>query len=178
MISILSIKKKVLIALSLVWRVSRGVHYFFTVCYPTVRSIGGCLSQRFSKNNFVDPKCPICRLTSCNCGIVLVTILLSLNLIFLVGSVVNFQERIKNSIMENINSQSIGRVQKLMKLIVSILRFLKNISVHIFWHLITGIMLLSLIIVSFGAFLTILLTDLGQTIKCKLQSGPSKTKIG
>ena len=37
-------------------------------------------------------------------------------------------------------------------------------------------MLLSLIIVSCGAFLTILLIDLGQTIKCKTHIGQLKNK--
>jgi hypothetical protein len=32
-------------------------------CYQTVRSIIGCLSQRFSKNVFLEPKCRICQLT-------------------------------------------------------------------------------------------------------------------
>jgi hypothetical protein len=33
-------------------------------CYRMVRSIIGCLSQRFSKNVFLEPKCQICQLTS------------------------------------------------------------------------------------------------------------------
>jgi hypothetical protein len=41
--------------------------------------------SRFSKNVFLDPKCPICQLTSYNCGIVLVIILLLLTFDFLGG---------------------------------------------------------------------------------------------
>jgi hypothetical protein len=47
----------------------------------------------------------------------------------------------------------------------------KNISVHIFWSLATAIMLLSLIIGSFGIFLVILLKSISQTIKYKLHIG-------
>jgi hypothetical protein len=53
----------------------------------------------------------------------------------------------------------------------TILKFLKNISVHIFWSLATAIMLLSLIIGSFGIFLVILLKSISQTIKYKLRIG-------
>jgi zinc D-Ala-D-Ala carboxypeptidase len=54
--------------------------------------------------------------------------------------------------------------------ISTILKYLKNISVHIFWSLATAIMLLSLIIGSFGIFLVILLKSISQTIKYKLRS--------
>jgi hypothetical protein len=53
----------------------------------------------------------------------------------------------------------------------TILKFLKNISAHIFWSLATAIMLLSLIIGSFGIFLVILLKSISQTIKYKLRIG-------
>jgi DNA polymerase I-like protein with 3'-5' exonuclease and polymerase domains len=55
---------------------------FFMRYYPMVRSTIVCLSQRFSKNVFLDPKCRICQLTSYSCGTVLVIILLLLILIF------------------------------------------------------------------------------------------------
>jgi hypothetical protein len=58
---------------------------FFMRYYPMVRSTIVCLSQRFSKNVFLDPKCRICQLTSYNCGTVLVIILLLLNFNFLSG---------------------------------------------------------------------------------------------
>jgi DNA polymerase I-like protein with 3'-5' exonuclease and polymerase domains len=55
---------------------------FFMRYYPMVRSTIVCLSQRFSKNVFLDPKCRICQSTNYNCGTVLVIILLLLILIF------------------------------------------------------------------------------------------------
>jgi len=54
---------------------------YLTSCFPMVRVFGDCLSQHFSKNNLIEPKCPICKYTSWNCGIVLVTGLVSLVLI-------------------------------------------------------------------------------------------------
>jgi hypothetical protein len=77
--------KKAKSVLFLVSQVLPVVQSYFTLCYRMVRSIIDCLSQRFSKNVFLDPKCRICRLTSYNCGIVLVIILLLLNFDFLGG---------------------------------------------------------------------------------------------
>ena len=49
--------------------------------------------------------------------------------------------------------------------------FLKNISVHIYWLLITATLQLSLIIVFFGTLIVTLLTTAGLTIKSKLRIG-------
>jgi hypothetical protein len=77
--------KKAKNVLSSVSQVLPVVQSYFILCYRMVRSIIGCLSLRFSKNVFLEPKCRICRLTSYNCGIVLVIILLLLNFDFLGG---------------------------------------------------------------------------------------------
>ena len=66
------IKKVSKTVLSLVWSLSRDALSYLISCSPTVRAIGDCLSQRFSKNRMTDPKCQICQLTSWNCGTVLV----------------------------------------------------------------------------------------------------------
>jgi hypothetical protein len=76
---------KVKNVLSSVLPVSQAAQSYFTSCYRTVRSTIDCLSQRFSKNVFIDLKCPICQSTRFNCGTVLVIILLLLNFDFLGG---------------------------------------------------------------------------------------------
>ena len=62
--------------------------------------------------------------------------------------------------------------------ILTTLRYLKNISVHIYWNSITVILQLSLIIVFCGTFLTILLISFGLTLKSKILTGLSKIKTG
>src|SRR6056300_16124 len=76
-----NIKEKVVTALSLVWSLFQVAHSYLTSCYPMVRAFGVCLSQRFSKNVFLDPKCRICQSTNYNCGIVLVIILACIALV-------------------------------------------------------------------------------------------------
>src|SRR6056300_984566 len=66
---------------SSVWQVYQDVPYYFTLCCQMVRSFIDCLSQRFSKNVMIEPKCRICRLTSYSCGTVLVIGLLFIALI-------------------------------------------------------------------------------------------------
>ena len=56
----------------------------------------------------------------------------------------------------------------------NILKSLKNISVHIYWLLLTGIMQLSLIIVFFGTLTVILLMTAGQITKFRLHTGMQK----
>ena len=97
---------------------------------------------------------------------------------FLGGQRGKFLGKDKNFIMENIYLQLIGVLQRLMKSTVSILKYLKNISVHIYWLLITVILQLSLIIVFCGMLLTTLLITVGQTIRYKLLTGLLKIKIG
>ena len=77
-----NIKEKVVTALSLVWSLFQVAHSYLISCYPMVRAFGVCLSQRFSKNIMTEPMCRICRLTNFNCGIVLVTILVCIALLF------------------------------------------------------------------------------------------------
>src|SRR5210317_1612436 len=76
-----NIKEIVVTVLSLVLALFQVVHYCLISCYPMVRAIGDCLSQRFSKNIFLDPKCQICQSTSYNCGTVLAIILAFIALI-------------------------------------------------------------------------------------------------
>ena len=76
-----TIKDSIVTVLSSVLAVFQvGLSYLIS-CFQTVRVIGDCLSQHFSKNSLIEPKCPICKFTSWNCGIVLVTGLVSLVLI-------------------------------------------------------------------------------------------------
>jgi len=72
MIWIKNIIKNLLTVLSLGSRQSQGVLSYLISCFRMVRVIGGCLSQRFSKNSLIEPKCQICVYTSWNCGTVLV----------------------------------------------------------------------------------------------------------
>ena len=76
-----SIMEKVKTVLSSVLRLSQEGLSYLTSCYPTVRAIGDCLSQRFSKNLLIEPKCLICKSTSWNCGTVSAIGLVSLALI-------------------------------------------------------------------------------------------------
>ena len=76
-----NIMEKVKTVLSSVSRVSQVGPSYLTSCYRMVRVIGDCLSQRFSKNIFLEVKCQICKSTSWNCGIVLATGLVLLALI-------------------------------------------------------------------------------------------------
>src|SRR5210317_957223 len=77
------IKKASVNVLSLVFALFQVVLSYFMHCFPTVQSIIDCLSQRFSKNVFLDPKCRICRSTNYSCGTVLVIGLVCMSLIFL-----------------------------------------------------------------------------------------------
>jgi hypothetical protein len=52
------------------WQALVGRRSYFMRCYRMVRSFIDCLSARFSKNVFLDPKCLICQSTHYNCGIV------------------------------------------------------------------------------------------------------------
>ena len=84
------IKDSIVTVLSLVLAVFQAGLSYLTSCYQTVRVIGGCLSQHFSKNSLVEPMCPICKYTSWNCGTVLATGLVSLALIGWMVYRVNF----------------------------------------------------------------------------------------
>src|SRR5210317_2003550 len=79
--------------------------------------------------------------------------------------------------MENIYSQLIGVIQKLTSWMLNITKFLKNISVHIYWSLITVIMQLSLIIAFCGMLIHTLLITAGLTIESKLLIGMQKITI-
>jgi hypothetical protein len=63
MIWMQNIKTKAKNVLSLVLQALPVVRSYSISCYRMVRSIIDCLSQRFSKNVFLDPKCRICQLT-------------------------------------------------------------------------------------------------------------------
>ena len=52
-----------------------GAAHYLTLCYQTVQSFLDCLSAAFFRKILIEPMCPICRLTSFNCGIALVIIL-------------------------------------------------------------------------------------------------------
>ena len=67
-----NITEKLKSVLSLASHLFQVVQSYLISCYPTVRVIGDCLSQRFSKNRMTEPKCLICQRSSWNCGIVLV----------------------------------------------------------------------------------------------------------
>ena len=85
----------------------------------------------------------------------------------------------KNFIKVNIYLQLIGLILDELNIwILTILRFLKNISVHIYWNLITVILQLSLIIVFCGTFLNILLISFGLTLKSKIPIGLLRIKTG
>ena len=84
----------------------------------------------------------------------------------------------KNFIMESIFLRLTGRIQRLIYSIQNILKYLKSISVHIYWLLLTAIMQLSLIIAFCGMLIHTLLITVGLTIKYKTQSGMSKARIG
>ena len=77
----MKIKDSIVIALSSVLAVFQVGLSYLTLCYQTVRVIGGCLFQHFSKNSVIEPRCLICKYTSWNCGTALVTGLVSLALI-------------------------------------------------------------------------------------------------
>src|SRR5210317_818702 len=81
MIWIQNIRKILVNALSLVLSLYQVALSYLTSCYPMVRAIGVCLSQRFSKNTMIEPMCRICRRTSYNCGTVLVIGLVCIALI-------------------------------------------------------------------------------------------------
>jgi len=49
--------------------------------YRTFMNFFDCLSKRFSKNVFLEPKCHICQSTKYNCGIVSIIILILASLI-------------------------------------------------------------------------------------------------
>src|SRR5210317_840482 len=91
---------------------------------------------------------------------------------------VNIVERIKTFIQGIIYSLLIGPILNLIFLMWSILKYLKNISVRIYWLLITAIMQLSLIIVFCGILIITLLIPIGLTIKYKTQSGIVKVRTG
>jgi hypothetical protein len=57
------IMEKVKIALSSGWQALVGRRSYFILCYRMVQSFIDCLSARFSKNVFLDPKCRICQST-------------------------------------------------------------------------------------------------------------------
>jgi hypothetical protein len=57
------IMEKVKTAWSSGWQALVGRRYYFMQCYRMVRSFIDCLSARFSKNVFLDPKCLICQST-------------------------------------------------------------------------------------------------------------------
>src|SRR6056300_1110946 len=76
-----SIREIVVTVLSLVLALYQEGRSYLISCYPMVRAIGVCLSQRFSKNIFLDPKCKICQSTSYSCGTVLAIGLLFILLI-------------------------------------------------------------------------------------------------
>src|SRR5210317_387452 len=76
-----SIREIVVTVLSLVLALYQEGRSYLISCYPMVRAIGVCLSQRFSKYTFLDPKCRICASTSWNCGTVLAIGLLCILLI-------------------------------------------------------------------------------------------------
>ena len=71
--------------------------------------------------------------------------------------------------MENIYSLLIGHIQKVISWILNIPKCLINISVHIFWLLITVIMQLNLIIVFCGTLVVLLLLHIGQIIRLQLR---------
>ena len=66
------IRKASVTVLSLVFALFQEGLSYFTHYFPTAQSTIDCLSQRFSKNVFLDPKCRICRSTNYSCGTVLV----------------------------------------------------------------------------------------------------------
>jgi hypothetical protein len=84
----------------------------------------------------------------------------------------------KNFTKDNTYLLLTGRIQRLIYSMLNILKYLKSISVHIYWLLLTAIMQLSLIIVFCGTLIVLLLTQVGLTIKCKIQFGMSKARIG
>jgi hypothetical protein len=57
------IMEKVKTAWSSGWQALVGRRSYFMQCYRMVRSFIDCLSARFSKNVFLDPKCRICQST-------------------------------------------------------------------------------------------------------------------
>jgi len=77
-----NIKEKAVNVLSSVSRLFQGGLSYLTSCYPTVRAIGVCLSQRSSKNTMIENLCQICQRTSWSCGTVLV---IGLALLALIG---------------------------------------------------------------------------------------------
>src|SRR6056300_1940462 len=79
--------------------------------------------------------------------------------------------------METIYLQLIGLIQTLTSWMLNILKSLKNISVHIYWLLITVIMQLSLIIVFCGMLIVTLLMTVGLTIRYKLLTGMQKIMV-
>src|SRR5210317_1928406 len=79
--------------------------------------------------------------------------------------------------METIYLQLIGLIRKVIFWMWNILKSLKNISVHIYWLLLTGIMQLSLIIVFFGTLTVILLMTAGQITKFRLHTGMQKIMV-
>ena len=52
----------------LAWLRYQDARSYFISCYRMARYITVCLSQRFSKNIFLEIKCPICARTSYSCG--------------------------------------------------------------------------------------------------------------
>jgi hypothetical protein len=145
---------------------------FFMRYYPMVRSTIDCLSQRFSKNVFHRSEVPdmsVDELQLWNCFSYYPAVT---HFDFLGGQRGKFFGKNKKEYPGNylftvdwghpdtnildVDHSEIPQEHK---------------CAHIFWSLATAIMLLSLIIGSFGIFLVILLKSISQTIKYKLRIG-------
>ena len=97
---------------------------------------------------------------------------------FLRGKRGKYYGKDKKIIHSNIYLPLIGAIQKETFWIRNILKYPLNISVRIYWLLMTAIMQLSLIIVFCGMLLTTLLVTGFQITQSKLQNGMLKIKTG
>ena len=154
--------------------VYQDVQSYLISCYQTVRVFGDCLSQRFSKNHMIEPKCQICKydeLELWNCFSYWPSVTCFDWLDGLKGKFLGLDKKFYHGkYLFTIDWAH----PELISWILNILKFLKNISVHIYWSLITVIMQLSLIIVFCGMYIATLLITIGLTIKYKLHIGMQK----
>ena len=116
----------------------------------------------FFQNRMTEPMCRICRRTNLNCGTVLAIGLSVTCFDWLDGVKGKFLGLDKKFYHGQYLFTIDWGIQMLISWIRSILKYLKNISVRIYWLLITAIMQLSLIIVFCGTLIVILLMTMAR----------------
>ena len=154
-----NITEKLKTVVSLLLRSITDRAILFNIMLPNGACFWRLPISAFFQERYERPKCPICLSTSYNCGIALVIILAVHCFSFLRGKRGKyFGKDKKNYPFEYLFTIDLGHPE-VIYWIPNILKFLRNISVHIYWLLMTAIMQLSLTIVFCGMLLTILLSN-------------------